>query len=182
MRVAGADIAAGSWLVVWIEDGSILGHELVETLVGRLGAASAVAVDVPLDLPTTRIGRPAEDEARRLLGPRSSTIFPSLPLELYEGEYSAASREEARARYGRAFSKQAWNLRGAVLDARAARTDTWVETHPELAFMQLAGEPLPPKRTWEGVRRRLDGLESAGLSIPPFAGPLATASIMALPV
>lgn len=166
MRVAGVDIADGSWLVIWLEDSQIAGYEVLESLEGRLGEAAVVAIDVPLHLPEGRIGRAAEDDARRLLGSRSSTIFSSLPLALYEGGYTEDERLAARRRFGRSFSKQAWNIGWAVLDARRAQRSSWIETHPELAFAAMAGAPLPPKKSWDGVRRRLDALEAAGLRIP----------------
>lgn len=172
MKVAGVDIAGGTWLVIWLEGSHIADFEVLESLEGRLDEAEVVAIDVPLHLPDARIGRVAEDEARRLLGPRSSTIFSSLPLPLYEGGYTEEARLAARRRYGRSFSKQAWNLGWAVLDARRARSPSWIETHPELAFAAMAGGPLPPKKSWDGVRRRLDALEAAGLRIPALGANL----------
>ena len=172
MRVAGVDIAGGAWLVIWLEGSRIAGFEILESLEGQLDDAEVVAIDVPLHLPEERIGRAAEDEARRLLGRRSSTIFSSLPLPLYEGGYTESERLAARDRYGRSFSKQAWNIGWAVLDARRARRPSWIETHPELAFAAMTGGPLPSKKSWDGVRRRLDALEAAGLRIPALGARL----------
>lgn len=178
MTVAGVDIADGSWLVMWMDDLAIVDWALVDTLDGRLDDVEVVAIDIPLHLPENRIGRVAEEEARRLLGPRSSTVFSSLPLELYRGGYTAEQRELARRRFGRSFSKQSWNIRWAVLDAARARSRGWVETHPELAFLALDGDPLPSKRYWPGVRRRIDALERAGVRVPELGGAVKVADAL----
>ncbi|HEY5651350.1 MAG TPA: DUF429 domain-containing protein, partial [Acidimicrobiia bacterium] len=73
-RVAGIDIARGAWLVVYLESGRFDGAEIVGQLAGAAIAASVVAIDVPLDLPTRTIGRPAEEEARLLLGERRNSV------------------------------------------------------------------------------------------------------------
>ena len=174
MKVAGVDIADGSWLVVWMEDGIVTGSVLVDTLQGQLEEAEVVAIDIPLHLPVDRIGRVAEDEARRLLGPRSSTVFSSLPAELYQSAYTQEQRDLARRRFGRSFSKQSWNIGWAVLDAAQVASSTWIETHPELAFLELTGSPLPSKRSWSGVRRRIDALEAVGIRVPDLNGPVKT--------
>jgi predicted RNase H-like nuclease len=171
-RVAGIDIAKGAWLVVYLDDGSFDRAEVVDRLATTSVDASVVAVDVPLELPTDSIGRHAEEEARRLLGTRRGSVFSSLPTELYEAEYTQATRDAARRRYGTSYSKQSWNLRTAVNDAAAARTSDWHETHPELAYAALAGEVLPSKKRWAGVRRRLDCLESVGIELPAVEGDL----------
>ena len=161
-RVAGIDIARGAWLVVKVVD------RLRDTDID----ADVVAIDVPLDLPRGAIGRVAESEARQRLGPRRSSVFSSLPAELYDADYTREMRAEARNRYGSSYSKQAWNLRTAIADAADARSGRWYETHPELAFMQSAGTPLDSKKRWSGVRQRLDCLASVGIDLPVVSGDL----------
>lgn len=171
-RVAGIDIARGSWLIVYLRDGGFDGAEVVPRLVEAEIAAAVVAIDVPLDLPLDRIGRPAEEEARVMLGPRRSSVFRSLPAELYSAEYDPATRATARKRWGESYSKQSWNLRWAIRDAGAARTEAWYETHPELAFLSIHGAPLESKKRWAGVRQRLDCLAAVGIELPVIAGDL----------
>ena len=161
-RVAGVDIARGAWLVVYLVDGRFDDAVMVERLSNGEVDADVVAIDVPLDLPEDAIGRAAEAEARRRLGPRRNSVFSSLPAELYAAEYTEEERRRARKRYGSAYSKQAWNLRSAIADAADARSERWYETHPELAFAQIAGAPLESKKRWSGVRQRLDCLASVG--------------------
>ena len=171
-RVAGIDIARGAWLIVYLEDGAFAGSETVTQLAGHEIEAEIVAIDVPLSLPDTAIGRPAEAAARAKLGARRSSVFSSLPIELYTGAWSDEARTDARRRYGKAFSKQSWNLGRAVIDASLSRTDRWYETHPELAFTTVAGLPLESKKSWAGVRQRLDCLEAVGIEIPVIGGAL----------
>lgn len=171
-RAAGVDIARGAWLVVYLEDGRFEGAAVIERLSEIEIDADVVAIDVPLDLPEGVIGRVAESEARRRLGRRRTSVFSSLPAELYAGDYTEVARRDARTRYGSSFSKQAWNLRSAIWDAAGARSERWYETHPELAFSRIAGAPLDSKKLWSGVRQRLDCLESVGIRLPAVRGDL----------
>lgn len=171
-RVAGIDIAKGAWLVVYLDEGQFADAKVVDRLVGAEIDAEVVAIDVPLDLPEGEIGRAAEVEARRLLGPRRNSVFLSLPAELYAADYTAEARQHARARYGSSYSKQSWNLRSAIWDAADARSVAWHETHPELAFSRISGAPLDSKRRWAGVRQRLDCLASVGIDLPAVSGDL----------
>ena len=171
-RVAGIDIARGAWLVVTLVDGRFDDATVVDRLSGTEIDAEVVAIDVPLDLPEGAIGRSAESEARQRLGPRRSSVFSSLPTELYAADYTETMRQKARDRYGSSYSKQAWNLRTAIADAADARSEGWYETHPELAFTQIAGAPLDSKKRWSGVRQRLDCLAAVGIDLPAVKGDL----------
>jgi len=172
-RVAGADIARGAWLVVYLDEGGCFDDAVVvERLSDTDIDAEVVAIDVPLDLPGDSIGRAAEFEARRRLGPRRSSVFSSLPAELYAADYTEEARQDAHTRYGSAYSKQAWNLRTAIWDAADARSEAWYETHPELAFGEIAGGPLDSKKRWAGVRQRIDCLASVGIDLPAVSGDL----------
>lgn len=171
-RVAGIDIARGAWLIVYLDDGRFDDAAVVERLANTKIDAEVVAIDVPLSLPEDSIGRLAEVEARRRLGPRRNSVFASLPQELYAADYTEEARQLARTRYGSSYSKQAWNLRSAIWDAAEARSAAWHETHPELAFSRIAGAPLDSKKRWAGVRQRLDCLASVGIDLPAVSGDL----------
>lgn len=171
-RVAGIDIARGAWLIVYLDGGVFENATIVDRLDGADVDADVVAIDVPLDLPRSSIGRRAEREARERLGSRRNSVFTSLPAELYAADYTEESRASARAEFGVSFSKQAWNLRAAISDAAAARSEHWHETHPELAFSEIGGAPLDSKKRWSGVRQRLDCLESVGIDVPVVSGDL----------
>jgi hypothetical protein len=53
----------------------------------------------------------------------------------------------------------------AEVEALAAEGEL-TEVHPELAFATVAGEPLPRKRSWPGLRLRREVLEGSGIDLP----------------
>ncbi|MDH4117512.1 MAG: DUF429 domain-containing protein [Acidimicrobiia bacterium] len=162
MTWVGIDRTPGGWVVATLEVGRV---ELAVTESLAPVDAEVVAIDIPLSLPETVIGRACETEARRMLGGRASTVFSSLPRWCYEAPYTSATLDKARARLGSAFSKQAWSLGPAILEAMAVSGGHWFETHPELAFRVRAGGPVAPKKTWNGVYGRLRVLADLGVSI-----------------
>jgi predicted RNase H-like nuclease len=71
---------------------------------------------------------------------------------------------------GRAVSRQAWALRGKILEVGA-----WLptapcpvyEVHPEVSFSLLTGAPIiTGKRTAAGLAARRQALESVGIAVP----------------
>lgn len=176
--VAGIDGCRGAWLVVrrgpldGRKDlaGAAADRQTTAELVTDLGPIvdalrrdelTAVAIDMPIGL-LDRHPRLCEVEARKLLGPRRSSVFPSPVRAVLDAADYDEARRISRAAVGKAPSRQAFNLVPAIrhLDrlVRSGDQDRLVEAHPELAFARLAGRPLPhPKRTAEGraLRRRL---------------------------
>ncbi|MEM9135559.1 MAG: DUF429 domain-containing protein [Actinomycetota bacterium] len=178
------DGCRGGWVtVVATADGGLRAEHVddLAPLVARVrnGEVAAMAVDMPIGLLADR-PRPADREARALLGARRSSVFPA-PVRAVLG---AADYDEAcsrsRAACGKAVSKQTFNLLGAIahLDDLLVPADgeRIVEAHPELAFARLdEGRPAPPKRTGEGRNHRL-GLLTTALG-PPLAELVATAAV-----
>jgi predicted RNase H-like nuclease len=139
---------------------------------GQLGAIQPAAglalvlIDMPIGLPERVLPvRGCEPEARRLLGPRRSSVFsPPCRAALAETSYpeaSAANRRET----GRGLSRQSWGiaakiaaldeaLRKGALDP--ARATVW-EAHPELCLWAMnGGRPMHHwKRTPAGQRERI---------------------------
>jgi len=122
-------------------------------------AAAAIGVDMPIGLSLDG-RRAADDAARRLLGSRRSTVFPTPARAVLDAVDYRDALARHRAACGKGLSIQAWNL-----VAKIAEVDRWVtpahdglvfEVHPELAFSRLAGAVLAePKKTPEGRARRL---------------------------
>lgn len=170
LTVAGVDGCRGGWAVVTAAqdggpDGPItLTAEVVPGLEpvvdrARRGELAAVAVDMPMGLLADR-ARQSDREARAVLGPRRSSVFPTPVRAVLEATSYPEACERSRAACGKALSKQAWFLVDRIrhLDDLVTRADqdTVVEAHPECAFLRLAqGEPLPSKHTPEGQRRRV---------------------------
>ncbi len=173
--VAGIDGCPGGWAVVRqtgsilpgsILPGSILVIEKATSLESvfadvRRGSLDAVAIDMPIGLLTDR-SRSSDTAARKVLGPRRSSVFATPVRSTLEAVDYLDACARSRAASGKALSKQAFHLlpKIAEVDDLIEPSDQTrvVESHPECAFTRLAGEPLPhPKATGEGrvLRRQL---------------------------
>lgn len=117
-----------------------------------------------------------------MLGPRGSSVF-SAPVRaaIFADSYSDACEISRSSAPGAgALSKQSFGLApkireiDALLRAAPALRARVVETHPEAAFLRLAGEPLPPKKHADGRARRIAILAQHQIPDPttlPLAGP-----------
>jgi predicted RNase H-like nuclease len=165
VRVAGVDGARRGWVVAG-DDGSVeLVHSLDDVFAdARAGRLAAVAIDMPVGLPARPGERRACDvAARRLLGPRRSSVFPA-PARCFLGAATFAAVS--------GMPVQAFHLlpRIAEVDRLVdpALQDVVVESHPELAFVRLNGGAVmrTAKRTPEGIAQRAALL---GLAAAPTA-------------
>lgn len=163
--LAGIDGCPGGRWVIVVADNELQTLTVdviteVGSVVGELrqGRLDAVAIDMPIGLLDNR-SRTSDREARALLGPRRSSVFPTpLRCVLDAMDYADACAR-SRAASGKALSKQTFNLipKIAELDALVvpADQDRLVEAHPELAFTRLNGQPPPDsKHTEEGRNLR----------------------------
>jgi predicted RNase H-like nuclease len=138
-----------------------------------------VAVDIPLELPTSG-RRPCEDEARAFLGSARSSIFYTPPWWTL-----TAYRLDGPHPRGVGVSIQTWNILPKVHEAMSARSATRHprvgEVHPECSFRAMAGATkrnpglvrtqLASKKTGLGVGQRLNLLRDRGaVSIPDLGG------------
>lgn len=175
-RVAGVDGCAGGWALV---TATAAGDRLVGLRLSRVielaavvdrtrtGELAALAIDMPIGLLDVH-PRTADVEARKRLGPRRSSVFPTpLRTTLDAADYPEAC-ERSRAMCGKALSKQAWNLMPKIreLDRIVEATDQprVAEAHPECAFLRLHDDqPLPhPKATPQGRELRVRLLTDSG--------------------
>jgi predicted RNase H-like nuclease len=129
-----------------------------------------VPVDMPIGLPD-RSSRQADIEARKFVGPRASSVFPTPIRAVLDEEDYATACAISRDLTGKAISKQAHALR-----PRLAEVDDWVRTagvpvievHPEVSFAEMAGTTLGfSKHAPEGVDMRRQLLESVGITVDP---------------
>jgi predicted RNase H-like nuclease len=171
--VAGADGCRGGWVLAVLDPAR--GGLLVD-VVPRLDAAiaevdagrwAALAVDMPMGLPEDG-ARACDLAARRRLGARRSSVFPTPVRATLDAPTYAEALARSRDACGRGLSRQAFNLlaKMAELDGtiRPDLQDRVVEAHPEMAFARLAGAPcVHAKRTAEGRAERLALLRGAGL-------------------
>lgn len=174
----GVDGARGGWVGVrWdgVEPVCLFDASL-EGLVAAAGPVSVVAVDMPIAL----VGegtREAEDLARRLLGPRRSSLFQSPclgALDFADDDYPGANAW-SKATVGRGLSKQAWFLVPKIREVRAVAATSEIPVHesmPELSFAAMAGAPLThAKVTWTGQAQRRRLVAAEGIVLPDDPGP-----------
>ncbi len=166
----GVDGCRAGWVCAgW--DGShwalVIVHSLAD-LLPLLAPSSIVCIDMPIGLSETGV-RACDQEARRKLGPRASTVFTAPPrLALDEADY-AEINSECKLRFGRGVSKQAFYLLPKIRELQSilSRPDVcashWHETHPELCFCALNnGVPMEKsKKSEAGLSERLEILEAA---------------------
>jgi predicted RNase H-like nuclease len=82
----------------------------------------------------------------------------------------------SKREYERGISRQAYGLRSKILevDPIAAKDDRIIETHPEVCFRAMKGQPLAySKKTWNGQAERRRLIADAGIDLPqhlPDAG------------
>jgi predicted RNase H-like nuclease len=120
-----------------------------------LPAATVVGIDMPIGIPETG-ARDCDTEARRLLGPRGSSVFPApLRAVLTLRDYGEANLLQKAL--GRGLSRQTFGILPKIREV-----DTWIrrntglgptlhEVHPELSFA-----------IWNGDRPMAESKKSAG--------------------
>jgi predicted RNase H-like nuclease len=72
-------------------------------------SGARVCIDIPIGLSETGL-RGCDREARRLLGPRRSSVFAAPPYFALEERSYPELNEESKRRFGRGISKQAFYL------------------------------------------------------------------------
>lgn len=171
MLVLGADgCKGGAWVAAMIDgDGELSWHAAADTAeLLALAAeyeADALALDVPIGLPSLGGRRACDDLARTRLPGRASSVFAAPPREVL----ACATYAEARP-LAPSLSAQAFGLVprirqvDAALRARGPSVhERVVECHPEVAFAAMMGgrRPLAPKKTAAGALQRIGLLEEA---------------------
>ena len=171
VRVVGADVWKKGWIAVVTVDGWIASIDAYDTMADLASAedgAEVIAVDIPIGLPVAP-PRAADSAARRFIGARGSSVFPTPPRDVLEVDSYREALRFSRKRYGIGLTAQSYALRDRILetDAVARSDDRVIEIHPEVTFRALAGRPLEfSKRTWNGHSERRRLLSGAGLSLP----------------
>ena len=136
--------------------------------------SSTMLIDIPIGLRDVRPpdGPPerlCDLEARGVLAPgRKSSVFP-VPSRaaVYANSYEEAC-ERNEVALGKRLSKQSWAIApkirevDSLLQARPEIRPRLRETHPEICFWGIAGNPMRhPKKKREGFRERLEVLGRA---------------------
>jgi predicted RNase H-like nuclease len=172
--VGGLDGCPGGWVLatVPLDDRATEGFAVtvltsLAPLVAALtsGEMLCAAIDIPIGL-APREPRACDLAARRLLGPRRSSVFPAPS----RGVLGATSYEDACARSrracGKGISRQLYNILDKISTVDAVQSPRLqrqlFEMSPELSFAELSGRPMPAnKRTAAGRTAREEALLSA---------------------
>jgi predicted RNase H-like nuclease len=167
--VVGVDGCRDGWVAVTLTGDRVRTVATHPHIVGVLEAAAratadAVGIDMPIGLAVDG-DRPGDAEARRMLGPRSSSLFPTPVRAVLDAVDYPDACARSRAACGRALSKQAWNLVPRIREVRAALGDgpfsalAVHEVHPETSFVAMTGRPMAAsKKTAAGIAARLTAL------------------------
>lgn len=119
---------------------------------------AAVGVDMPIGLPPAGV-RACDVGARRLLGPRRSSVFPAPARPVLRAATWEEANGRSRAIDGRGLPRQTFGLLGKIDEVdrllSPAVQRRVVEVHPEVSFARMFDGPVPfPKRTPEGRAAR----------------------------
>jgi predicted RNase H-like nuclease len=165
MAVLGVDGWRGAWVGALLDGRTVTLLALPDVAaVLAVPDVELIAIDMPIGLSDDG-PRACDVEARRLLGPARSSVFPAplravLDCAAY-AEACAVSREAS----GKALSVQAWNLVPAIRALDAALGDPprarVYEVHPELAFRALDDRVDAPKANARGLAQRIRALQPA---------------------
>ncbi len=145
----------------------------IEALLPLATEADAVAIDIPIGLPSAG-PREADRLAREFLGARRSSVFNTPVREAIEAPTHALATQEGFLRTGAGISQQAY-----ALGRKIREVEQWLpsspcpihEVHPEVSFAVLLGAPArASKKTWAGMIERRVGLEAAGIVLDGVEG------------
>lgn len=169
--VLGVDAYKGGWVALALGNGAVVGCQLyghISELIRDHPAARTVAVDIPIGFPE-KDSRQADVEARRFVGPRRSSVFPTPPRAILEAPTYEKALALARALGRPGISRQSFALAPKILemDAAASSDDRIIEVHPEVSFRAMAGHPIDfPKKSWNGLLLRRQLLAANGILLP----------------
>jgi predicted RNase H-like nuclease len=163
--VVGVDGYTRGWVAVALDGGRFHAAQAFAAfpdVCRAYPAAERIAVDIPIGAGP----RSADEEARRFVGPRWASVFPTPPGEIIAlDDYAEAARRHP------SLSRQSFSLFRRIREVAACFDDRVVEVHPEASFRALKGAYLgEPKTSWDGFMERRALLEAAGIGIPDALG------------
>ena len=167
----GVDGCPAGWFFVAIEPrGGIRWGvvPLLADLVRTVGDSDRIFVDIPIGLPEGAESRTCDRDARRNLGRRGSSVFPTPVRQVLGIDSFEDANRTSRAVAGKGISKQAFAIMQKVREVdsllrRCSKARGLVrEVHPEVCFWAFAGEtPMSfPKKAKVGFRERVAVLSS----------------------
>ncbi len=170
--VVGVDQCGDGWVFIRLADGAFESARFYRDFtrgVDDSPEAEKIGVDIPIGYPRPpATQRLADGQARAMVGPRRSSVFPTPHPELLEQSWEDA-RKMSWDRFGRGLTKQSYDLKTKIKQvADVVAVDKRVyEVHPEVCFVALAGQHLEySKKKWNGHNVRRTLLAAHGIDIP----------------
>lgn len=171
----GIDGCRKGWCLAALDHGRVRieKHCSLEAVMERYPAADGYLIDMAIGLPEKKEDRRPEEEARKLLKGRGSTVFP-IPCRqaVYAKGEGPEETEEARkaanrAVLGKSLAKQSLAILPKIreadeyLEKHPEYKNVLCESHPELCFAGLKGEVVrSSKSDFFGMEERMDLLSS----------------------
>jgi len=176
LPVLGVDACPGGWVGALLVPGAPRPRVVVAPSIAELVEMVradvdilVVGIDIPIGLPDST-PRQADGLARKELPGRASTVFTTLTRSAYLADTRVEADAVNRRLSGQGVGAQAFGLKAKILEVdawlRTRPTVEVIEVHPEVSFAEMAGAPLPPKRTPEGHDQRLATLAASGIARP----------------
>ncbi len=132
-------------------------HNSFVDLLAAYPDAVRIGVDIPIGLSEGEPRR-CDVEARRILGPRRSSVFPAPDLRIIGAETYQEALELTRSLTGKGISRQGFAIFAKVAEVNRVMTselqDRIFEVHPEVSFWALAGKR--PMAYW---KKKSEGFE-----------------------
>ena len=167
----GVDGCRAGWLAIGLEaedSWQVNTFPDVSSLWNHHQQASLILIDIPIGLKAEgRAERRCDPQARKLLGPRRSSVFPAPSRRaIYARSYQEACDVNQRLT-GKRLSVENWNIIPKIrevdclLSVALSARGRIREIHPELCFWGLAGQPMQhAKKRSEGLLERTQLLQS----------------------
>lgn len=163
MHVVGVDGCPGGWVAIAYDTAARTltprVHRSFPELLAAYPDATCIGVDIPIGLAEGEPRR-CDVAARRVLGPRRSSVFPAPDPRVIDARTYEEALALSRSLTGAGISKQGFAIYPKVAEVNRAMTPALqsrvVEVHPEVGFWALAGErPMAhAKGTPEGYEER----------------------------
>ena len=157
LTVMGVDGWRGGWIGARMTGTEITWELLADASAVCASQADAIAVDIPIGLPTGARRR-CDVEASRLLRPGgSSRVFPTPPRAVLAAVDYLDACALSFADCGKKLSKQTWGIWPKIRDFELTPRDDdrVVEAHPEVSFLRLSGRILSSKHHPAGLAERM---------------------------
>jgi len=113
----------GRWVAVVLHDNRYERATVaprIDDLLGELSDMATIGIDMPIGLTSGTERREADTEARKLVGPRGSSVFPTYSREVYAAPDCNMARERCLALTGDSISRQAYALGDRLLELEEA--------------------------------------------------------------